>query len=131
MWQGKVCALSDRCLTVVLHVPCVYLCRRLWMNKQDRAFTGWLNHLLMPYTPEYLRAASEGDTSAALSDLRLAARVQGAMVACYRCEQRCWLVWWAPADRLTWKQRSFYVASSAFVLTGMQCRYKSAGSCTV
>jgi hypothetical protein len=54
------------------------------MNKQDRAFTGWLNHLLMPYTPEYLRAASEGDTSAALSDLRLAARVQGAMVACYR-----------------------------------------------
>lgn len=54
------------------------------MNKQDRAFTGWLNHLLMPYTSEYLRAASEGDTSAALSDLRLAARVQGAMVACYR-----------------------------------------------
>lgn len=54
------------------------------MNKQDRAFTGWLNHLLMPYTPEYLRAASEGDTSAALSDLRLAARVQGAMAACYR-----------------------------------------------
>ncbi len=67
------------------HVSCVpHCCSRLWMNKQDRAFTGWLNHLLMPYTPEYLRAASEGDTSAALSDLRLAARVQGAMVACYR-----------------------------------------------
>lgn len=59
------------------------------MNKQDRAFTGWLNHLLLPFTPEYLRAASEGDTSAALSDLRLAARVKGAMLACYRCG--CWL----------------------------------------
>jgi hypothetical protein len=56
------------------------------MNKQDRAFTAWLNHLLLPYTPEYLRAASEGDTSVALSDLRLAARVQGAMMACYRCD---------------------------------------------
>lgn len=41
----------------------------------------------MPYTPEYLRAASEGDTSAALLDLRLAARVQGAMVARYRYVQ--------------------------------------------
>ncbi|WIA17340.1 hypothetical protein OEZ85_014203 [Tetradesmus obliquus] len=59
----------------------------LWMNKQDRAFTGWLNHLLLPFTPEYLRAASEGDTSAALSDLRLAARVKGAMLACYRNDQ--------------------------------------------
>lgn len=94
LWQDEVCALSDRPLTVVLHVPCVYLCCRLWMNKQDRAFTGWLNHLLMPYTPEYLRAASEGDTSAALSDLRLAARVQGAMVACYRWGQGCWLACW-------------------------------------
>ncbi|KAF8065931.1 Aspm [Scenedesmus sp. PABB004] len=56
----------------------------LWMGKQDRAFTGWLNHLLLPYTPEYLRAASEGDTSAALTDLRLAARVKGAMLAAYR-----------------------------------------------
>jgi hypothetical protein len=54
------------------------------MNKQDRAFTGWLNHLLLPFTPEYLKAASEGDTSVALSDLRLAARVKGAMLACYR-----------------------------------------------
>lgn len=54
------------------------------MNKQDRAFSSWLNHLLLPYTPEYLRAASEGDTSAALSDLRLAARIKGAMLACYR-----------------------------------------------
>eukprot|EP00878_Enallax_costatus_P034413 GHUV01038150.1.p1 GENE.GHUV01038150.1~~GHUV01038150.1.p1 ORF type:complete len:929 (+),score=331.02 GHUV01038150.1:1045-3831(+) len=59
----------------------------LWMNKQDRAFTGWLNHLLLPYTPEYLRAASEGDTSAALSDLRLAAQVQGAMLSCYRNDE--------------------------------------------
>jgi hypothetical protein len=55
------------------------------MNKQDRAFTSWLNYLLLPFTPEHLRAASDGSTSVALSDLRLAARVQGAMVACYRC----------------------------------------------
>jgi len=54
------------------------------MNKQDKAFSGWLNQLLLPYTPEYLCAAAEGDTSAALSDLRLTARVKGAMVACYR-----------------------------------------------
>lgn len=54
------------------------------MQKQDKAFTAWANHLLLPYTPDYLRAAMEDESSAALSDLRLMARMQGVLIACYR-----------------------------------------------
>lgn len=45
------------------------------MQKQDKAFSSWLNHVLVP-------GADEG--AAALNDRRLAAVMQGALVACYR-----------------------------------------------
>jgi hypothetical protein len=54
------------------------------MAKQDKAFSAWLNHLLLPYTPDALRHTLEDEQSAALTDLRLAAQVQGCLVACYR-----------------------------------------------
>jgi hypothetical protein len=57
------------------------------MQKQDRAFTGWLNHMLRPYTPDYLRAAMEDESSAALTDLRLLARAQGLLLSFYRSSE--------------------------------------------
>lgn len=62
------------------------------MSKQDKAFSAWLNHLLVP-APDAAAApdaassgANGGGTAAggALTGRRLAAAVQGALVACYR-----------------------------------------------
>ncbi|GBF95503.1 hypothetical protein Rsub_07853 [Raphidocelis subcapitata] len=50
----------------------------LWMQKQDKAFSAWLNHLLVPSDDEGACAP------AALTDRRLAASVRGALVSCYR-----------------------------------------------
>ena len=57
------------------------------MQKQDKAFSSWLNQMLLPYTPDYLRMTMEDEQSQALTDLRLIARVQGIIVSCYRSVQ--------------------------------------------
>ncbi len=61
-------------------------CTRLWMQKQDKAFSAWLNHMLLPFTPDALRSTMEDEHSVALTDLRLMARVQGVLVAAYRTD---------------------------------------------
>jgi hypothetical protein len=47
----------------------------MWMDKQERAFTAWLNSMLMPYTPDYLRMKLGEDQNEALASRRLTAQV--------------------------------------------------------
>jgi hypothetical protein len=67
------------------------------MQKQDKAFSAWLNHLLVPATQERMGGGGAGGHdeagggggagaggAGALNDRRLAAVMQGALVACYR-----------------------------------------------
>jgi len=56
------------------------------MQKQDKAFSSWLNFLLAPGSHD---ACPDGDdpAAAALTNRRLAARIQGALVACYRRDE--------------------------------------------
>jgi hypothetical protein len=60
------------------------------MQKQDKAFSSWLNDLLVPGTQDRGPGAAEDEAAAAgaLNDRRLAAVMQGALVACYRCGGR-------------------------------------------
>lgn len=55
------------------------------MQKQDKAFSAWLNHVLAPSEPAPGAGACDNSaTGGALAQRRLAAAVKGAMVACYR-----------------------------------------------
>lgn len=56
------------------------------MQKQDKAFSAWLNYLLVPGAQEGRNAAAAEDDNGAgaLNDRRLAAVMQGALVKCYR-----------------------------------------------
>jgi hypothetical protein len=72
------------------------------MQKQDKAFSSWLNHLLAPGAQDGGGAEEEGPAAAALTNRRLAAVMQGALVSCYRCVLLCgllcvyicmWLCW--------------------------------------
>lgn len=75
-------------MSAIVHVEChadVFLVlSRLWMQKQDKAFTAWLNYLLLPYTPDYLRMTWQDEQGQALTDLRLIARVRGVLASYYR-----------------------------------------------
>jgi hypothetical protein len=67
-----------------------------WMEKQDRAFVSWLNHLLVPGDAASSAAAHQPPKSTTrglhpttpLTDARLTARVHGALVAAYRRDPR-------------------------------------------
>jgi hypothetical protein len=47
------------------------------MQKQEKAFTGWMNTLLLPYTPDFLKTKMEDEHAEALSSRRLTAQVRG------------------------------------------------------
>ncbi|KAI8475158.1 MAG: hypothetical protein J3K34DRAFT_517600 [Monoraphidium minutum] len=69
-----------------------YFHTELWMQKQDKAFTSWLNHLLAPGAQDGAPAGAAGaagddGAAGALNDRRLAACMQGALVTCYRRDE--------------------------------------------
>ncbi len=57
---------------------CYHRLDRLWMEKQERAYLSWLNHLLAPYTPDLLRLRLEDEQAEALASRRLVAQVRQA-----------------------------------------------------
>ena len=48
------------------------------MQKQEKAFTSWMNTLLLPYTPDFLRSRMEDEQAEALTSRRLTAQVRTA-----------------------------------------------------
>ena len=58
------------------------------MHKQDKAFSSWLNHLLLPGAQGGAGGGADEDGAGALNDRRLAAVMRGALVKCYRCSPR-------------------------------------------
>jgi hypothetical protein len=54
------------------------------MQKQDKAFTAWLNHVLAPAAHDGGAGDEDGAGADTLGGRRMAARMKGAMVACYR-----------------------------------------------
>jgi hypothetical protein len=46
------------------------------MQKQEKAFTSWINTLLLPYTPDFLRSRMEDEQAEALTSRRLTAQVR-------------------------------------------------------
>jgi hypothetical protein len=44
------------------------------MQKQEKAFTSWMNTLLQPYTPDFLRSRMEDEQAEALTSRRLTAQ---------------------------------------------------------
>lgn len=57
------------------------MARRLWVEKQEAAFTAWLNSVLVPAS-----SAEEGAASQALAARRLAAKVRGLLWHLYSAD---------------------------------------------